>query len=94
MENLRHLMSAYFHQDWWDEYAGSWTAAVDDYMRRSPGRAQGLLDEISLLLASERDDATVARILDELGNYRSPGDSPTAHLDWLEQIRERVAAAS
>ena len=51
-------MAAYFHQDWWEEYDGSWKAAAEDFARR----------------------------LDAMGNYRSPGDSPTAHVDWLNDI--------
>ena len=27
METLRQLMSAYFHQDWSDEYGGTWQVA-------------------------------------------------------------------
>ena len=32
MHDLGHLMAAYVHQDWWDEYDGSWRAAVADHV--------------------------------------------------------------
>jgi hypothetical protein len=86
MNDLRHLMAAYFHQDWWDEYHGSWRAALTDYVQRAPERVPGLVADISTLLAGDPKDGDVATTLEEMGNYRSPGSSPTAHLDWLKEI--------
>lgn len=91
MDNLRHLMTAYFHQDWWDEYGGSWSAGVSDFARRSPDRVPGLITEITALLESDPSEADAAGLLKELGNYRAPTTSPTAHLDWLHSILDMLA---
>lgn len=90
MKNLRQLMAAYFHQDWWEEYDGSWEAGVADFARRAPERVPGLIEEIDTLLASAPSEDKVAQVLDDLGNYRDPGGSPTAHLDWLKAIRDSL----
>ncbi len=94
MENLRQLMAAYFHQDWWDEYDGSWEGAVDDFARREPHRVAPAIDEITLLLGAGDSDATVGERLDAMGNYRHPGEEPNAHATWLKQIRERLVQAA
>jgi hypothetical protein len=88
---LKHLMSAYFHQDWFDEYEGSWRMAVEDFARRSPERVPALSREIDSVLHGRPTDRQVARLLDELGNFRDPGDEPQAHLGWLESIRSMLA---
>ena len=86
MNDLRHLMAAYFHQDSWDEYDGSWRAALADYVQRAPERVPGLVEDISALLAGDPTDEEVAATLREMGNYRSTGSSPTANVDWLGEI--------
>ena len=88
MDDLRHLMAAYFHQDWWDEYDGSWESGVHDFARRSPQRVPGLLHDIDTLLDEQLTDDELGRRLDDLGNYRHPGDSPSAHIVWLQCIRQ------
>lgn len=88
---LKHLMSAYFHQDWCDEHEGSWRIAVEDFARRSPERVPALSREIDSVLHGQPTDKQVARLLDELGNFRNPGDEPRAHLGWLEDIRSMLA---
>ena len=93
MENLRQLMAAYFHQDWWDEYDGSWERAVDDFLRREPHRVAVTIEEITVLLDSGDADSVVGETLDALGNYRHPGEEPDAHTRWLRQIRERLVRA-
>ncbi len=85
-------MAAYFHQDWWDEYGGSWRAAVADYVHRAPERVRGLVEEISTLLAGDPTDEEVAAALEEMGNYRSTGSSPTANADWLREILSEFSA--
>lgn len=87
MENLRQLMAAYFHQDWWDEYDGAWRLAVADFARRAPERVPALEREIASLLDERPTDAQVSQLLDEMGNYRHPGDEPDAHIAWLVDIR-------
>lgn len=91
MENLRQLMAAYFHQDWFDEYSGSWEQAVDDFALREPERVAGVRNEIQQLLSSSSTDSDIDSALDSLGNYRWPGDAPTAYRDWLCSMWERLA---
>lgn len=91
MKNLRQLMAAYFHQDWWDEYGGVWESAVDDFARREPRRVGGAAQEIADLLDSNvESDEVLGRTLDALGNFRDPGDAPDAHIVWLREVRERL----
>ena len=94
MENLRQLMAAYFHQDWWDEYGGAWESAVDDFARREPHRISGATDEIATLLKTADSDGAVGRALDDLGNFRDPGPAPDANAEWLAQIRDRLIKSS
>lgn len=91
MENLKHLMAAYFHQDWWEEYGGSWTAALEDFVHRAPDRVPNTIKEISQVLETRPSDGDVARLLDEMGSYRDPGPESTAHVDWLTEIREMLS---
>ena len=90
MENFRQLMSAYFHQDWWDEYRGTWESAVDDFACREPHRIAGATDEIATLLKNAGSDEAVGRALDDLGYFRDPGPAPHANAEWLAQIRDRL----
>lgn len=91
MENLKHLMTAYFHQDWWEEYDGSWAAALEDFVHRAPDRVPSTIAEISQVLEAAPSESDVARLLDEMGSYRDPGPEPTAHIDWLTEIRETLS---
>ena len=90
MENLRHLMAAYFHQDWWSEYDGSWESAVDDFVRREPRRVAGAAGEIASLLDDAASDQSLGEALDALGNFRDPGSAPDAHRSWLVELRDRL----
>lgn len=90
MDNLRQLMAAYFHQDWYDEYRGSWQSAVDDFARREPDRVGAAREEISQLLAKHPDERALHTALRELGNYCWPGDEPHAYARWLRDIDDRL----
>ena len=91
MENLRQLMAAYFHQDWWDEYGGSWERAVDDFARREPHRVSGARDDIRQLLDESGSDDAIGSVLDDLGNFRNPGAAKDANRAWLTEINQRLA---
>lgn len=91
MENLRQLMAAYFHQDWWDEYQGRWESAVDDFVRREPHRVAGTTDEIEDLLKTAESDQRLGQVLDDLGNFRDAGDAPDAHRSWLIELTARLS---
>lgn len=94
MENLRQLMAAYFHQDWYDEYGGSWEAAVDDFARRAPSRVEGATSEIATLLRTAPTDVDLARALDELGNFYWAGDDPGSYVAWLNDVKARLEAGT
>jgi hypothetical protein len=94
MDDLRQLMAAYFHQDWWEEYGGAWESAVDDFARREPHRIAGAADEITTLLTSADSDEAVGRALDDLGNFRDPGPAPDAHAAWLREVRDRLITSA
>ena len=91
MSDLRQLMAAYFHQDWWDEYAGSWEAAVDDFANREPGRVDGTVKEIGALLDANRSEQDLSETLEALGNFRNPGEGEHAYQNWLAGIRARLS---
>lgn len=90
MHDLQHLMAAYFHQDWWEEYDGSWLAALADYVDGAPERVSGLVADISMLLSADPTEEEVPTALEKMGNYRSAGSPPTAHIDWLRDILSEV----
>lgn len=90
MENLRQLLAAYFHQDWHDEYDGSWESAVDDFVRRESDRAPGARDEISQLLAEGGSEGALPNTLDCLGSYYWAGDEPRDYRDWLLAVKARI----
>ena len=95
MDNLEHLMSAYFHQDWWEEYDGSWHAAVQDFARRSPERVPGLKTEISSLLRRGIEDDEAAGLLnllpDIVDSARAAADAITSPVDdgWTDERRRQ-----
>ena len=86
MDNLRQLMAAYFHQDWSDEYGGSWQAAVEDFARREPSRVEGAATEVATLLRTTHNDVELVEALDALGSFYWAGDDPAMYRAWLEEI--------
>ena len=90
MENLRQLMAAYFHQDWYDEYGGSWEAAVDDFARREPSRVDGATTEIATLMRTTHSGAEMVQALAALGNFYWAGDDADSYSEWLRSIKTRL----
>lgn len=88
MNDLEHLMAAYFHQDWDDEY-GTWTEAVDDFLARSPERAATIPAAISELLGAFPQDGDLDRRLGEIGCAHDPAEGDRA---WLLAVRAHIAA--
>jgi hypothetical protein len=82
MENLEHLIGAYFHQDWNHVYATR-HEAVADFVRRSPDRAERVPGEIDELLASTGDDEELAGRLSAMGFDDAPPDGDRAFLTEL-----------
>lgn len=89
MDNLKHLVAAYFYEAW-DEYEyTSWEQAVDDFVRRSPERARLVPGEIDQLVASVVDDQELDRTLVGFGFSSTPPDGDRT---WLGAVRDRIAA--
>jgi hypothetical protein len=79
MENLEHLISAYFHQDWNHVYATR-HEAVADFVRRSPDRAAKAGLEIDELLSSTGSDEELAAHMSAMGFDDAPSDGDRAFL--------------
>ena len=63
---LWHLLGAYFHQDWYDEYAAE-VDAIDDFIRGSGDLAPQLPGEIDWILEAFADDTALEAYLDSQG---------------------------
>jgi hypothetical protein len=79
MENLEHLIGAYFHQDWNHVYATR-HEAVADFVRRSPDRAAKAGLEIYELLSSTGSGEELAAHLSAMGFDDAPPDGDRAFL--------------
>lgn len=86
--NLEHLISAYFYQLWDASEYSSWQDAVDDFVRRSPGRARSVPHEIADFLAEYPSDEELAGQLDLWG---FDADTPDGEREWLSRVRDRIA---
>jgi hypothetical protein len=92
MENLEHLIGAYFHQDWNHVYT-SRHEAVADFVRRSPDRAATGPQEIDELLASTGNDEELGRRLTVMGFDDAPADCDRAFLiDLRDHLLRRGPA--
>jgi hypothetical protein len=89
MDNLKHLISAYFYQLWDECEYSSWQDAVDDFVRRSPERAQSVPQEIADFLAEDRSDEELAERLDQWG---FDADTPNGEREWLLRVRDRITS--
>jgi hypothetical protein len=86
MENLEHLIGAYFHQDWNLVYATR-DEAVGDFVRRSPDRAAMVTREIDELLSSTGSDEELAARLSAMGFDDAPPDGDRT---FLIEIRNAI----
>jgi hypothetical protein len=86
MENLEHMIGAYFHQDWNHVYATR-HEAVADFVRRSPDRAATVPQEIDGLLNSAGDDDELAIRLSAMGFDDAPPDGDRA---FLAELRDHI----
>ena len=84
MENLEHLIGAYFHQDW-NLVHGTREEAVADFVRRAPQRAATVPDEIDALLESTDDE--LSERLASMGFDDAPADGDRA---FLVELRTHI----
>ena len=89
---IAHLVGAYFHQDWADDFAGDPQAAVDAFIAGTPDLAPRLPAEIDQVLAELTDDAAIEAYLESLGCEYTPVPNET-YGSWLNEIALRVAAS-
>ena len=90
MDDLKHLLGAYFYELWDEHEYDSWHAAVDDFIRRSPTRAGHVPSEIDELLATISSDDLLSRELSHMGCSYDPAEGYRA---WLQAIRDRILSA-
>lgn len=91
MENLEHLISAYFYEQWDQHEYPSWEAAVDDFVHRSPARALHVPDEIDTLLEEAVSGAALTAQLTAWGFDATPEDGERT---WLTAVRDRIRRAT
>ena len=87
MNNLKHLIGAYFYQLWDQFEYPTWEEAVDDFVRRSPDRAAATPAEIDELLTSAPDNV----IEDKLVGFGFDHSPPEGVRSWLAEVRDRIA---
>lgn len=93
LTQLRQLMGAYFHQDFYDEYGGV-METVDAFVDDDATDVPELLAEIAWVLDAYPAERDVEDLLDSLGcEYRAdPADG--GYRGWLTQIARRLAATT
>jgi hypothetical protein len=91
---LAHLMGAYFHQDWADEFDGDFRAAVDVFVAETPDLPRLLPAEVEQVLSLHTDDDSVEQYLGSLGCEYTllPGEG--GYRGWLTEIARRVREAT
>ena len=89
MDNLKHLISAYFYELWDEHEYSSWQEAVDDFVRRSPERARNVPHEITHLLTDDRGDEELAKQLEQWG---FDAQTPDGERVWLLGVRDRITS--
>lgn len=84
---LRHLLGAYFNQDWADFYPNE-PETVAAFVDESPGYVDELPGEIDWVLAAFTDEESLEKFLESQGcEYLPQGVTYRA---WLQQIADRV----
>ncbi len=86
---LRHLVGAYFHEDWDHMYDNNIWLVLDDYLRNSGDLAQQLPWEIEPLLARFNDQELRAYLYAEHCCYTAV-DFPGGHREWLTEVARRA----
>ena len=91
---LDQMMGAYFHQDWHDE-AADVAGVIDLYVANEEALAPLLPAEIDHVLATcDTEDELKRLVVDQLGGYYLADWDGGTYRGWLQQIADRVRAAT
>lgn len=90
MDDLQHVIGAYFYEFWDEHEYTSWEEAVDDLMARSPDRAARGADQIDTLLLNSGSEEVVQGCLEAMGLAYTPPDGVSS---WLAAVRDRIRAS-
>jgi hypothetical protein len=88
MDNLRYMLSAYFHQDW-NHTHDSWQAVVDEFVTDDRTTVVEVPREIEKILAEVTDDLELGQLILSLGCDYSPIEGDRA---WLTAVRDRITS--
>jgi hypothetical protein len=88
---LKLLLGAYFHQDWFDEFADE-DAAVDAFVKGEPHLRGQLQAEIDDLVAN-MDEAQLQTYLESIGCEYLPSEA-MGYRGWIGQIATHLRAAT
>jgi hypothetical protein len=91
MSTLFQFFAAYFHQDWMVD-ANEPHEVIEKYIEwESPETVRETLNELHQLIAEERSDSDLRRILlNDLGCYNDPYLSGKTAIEWLRDIAEQL----
>ena len=84
---LAHLLGAYLHQDFLDEFPSSLDAVRVFVITEPIELVRSADDEITNLLQDERFQDGLGLILRALGSFYDPDSEGVSPADWLEQVR-------
>ena len=90
MDDLRHVIGAYFYEFWDEHEYTSWEHAIDDLMARSPERSARVAAQIDALLHDSDSEEMVQGSLDAMGLAYAPPDGVSS---WLAAVRDRIIRA-
>lgn len=85
MDNIKHLIAAYFYELWDQHEYSSWEEAVDDFVARSPERAASIPGEIEELVSAGDNE-----LADQLAAFGLDYLPPEGHRAWLCAVSDRI----
>ena len=91
---LEHLVGAYFHLDWADEFDDDPWRALDAFISGTPDLAPRVPEEVSALLRELPTDDEVGAYLAALGSAFTPSREDSGYRGWLTEVARRVREAT
>lgn len=95
LENIKELLSSYFHQDWRDEYENE-TLAIQAIIAMEPIEQIALaISEIEEVISLNMDDESLKKFtMINLGCYFNPEIKGLTYDEWLLEIRDAFKSAT